>query len=132
MGLGFYRFVLAAAVIVEHLAEGTRYVSHTGMFAVFGFYVLSGYLITRVLNDVYDFAFVPFWSNRFLRLYPPYFMLLGVGLVLVLGTKEAATFFPAVWKSRPETEDYPDDFSDGNTSHGLVVPPGSFSMVGRR
>ena len=106
MGLGAYRFVLAAAVIVEHLAEGTPYVSHTGMFAVFGFYVLSGYLITRVLNGVYDFAFFPFWSNRFLRLYPLYFLFLGIGVVLVLGTEGAAAFFPAVWKSRPDLRDW--------------------------
>jgi len=104
--MGIYRFLLAYCVVVEHLAEGVPYVSHTGMFAVFGFYVLSGYLITRVLRDVYGFAFVPFWSNRLLRLYPPYFLLFLFGLALIFGTSHAAEFFPAVWKSRPELSDW--------------------------
>jgi peptidoglycan/LPS O-acetylase OafA/YrhL len=104
--MGIYRFLLAWCVVIEHLSGDVRYLSHTGMFAVFGFYVLSGYLITRVLNDIYDFAFVSFWSNRFLRLYPPYLLLLLIGLVLVLGTPGAAEFFPAVWKDRPTATDW--------------------------
>jgi peptidoglycan/LPS O-acetylase OafA/YrhL len=104
--MGLYRFLLAWCVVIEHLSGDVRYLSHTGMFAVFGFYVLSGYLITRVLNDVYGFAFVPFWCNRFLRLYPPYLLLLLIGLVLVLGTPGAAQFFPAVWKVRPTITDW--------------------------
>src|SRR5438045_1703170 len=99
--MGFYRYLLALFVVVEHVTEGVQSVTHTGMFAVFGFYVLSGYLITRVLNEVYSFAFVPFWSNRILRLYPPYFILFLVGLAIIFGTEGAAEFFPAVWKSRP-------------------------------
>src|SRR5262249_31175766 len=103
--MGTYRFLLALCVVIEHLS-GNQNVSHAGMFAVFGFYVLSGYLITRVLNDVYHFAFVPFWSNRVLRLYPPYFLLLAIALALVLGTPGAADFFPAVWKDRPGATDW--------------------------
>jgi peptidoglycan/LPS O-acetylase OafA/YrhL len=104
--MGIYRFLLACCVVVAHLAEGVPYLSHAGMFAVFGFYVLSGYLITRVLNGVYGFAFVPFWSNRILRLYPPYFIVLLVGLALVFGTDRAGEFFPAAWKCRPPLSDW--------------------------
>jgi len=104
--VGSYRFLLAWCVVIEHLATGVTYVSHTGMFAVVGFYVLSGYLITRSLNDVYAFQPIPFWSNRFLRLYPVYFVLLALGLPLVLGTPRAAEFFPEVWKKHPEFSDW--------------------------
>jgi peptidoglycan/LPS O-acetylase OafA/YrhL len=104
--VGYYRYLLACCVVIEHLGEGIPQVSHAGMFAVFGFYVLSGYLMTKVLNDVYGFAFVPFWSNRILRLYPPYLFFLVIGLALIFGTAHAADFFPAVWKSRPDLSDW--------------------------
>jgi peptidoglycan/LPS O-acetylase OafA/YrhL len=104
--MGIYRYLLACCVVVEHLSGNSPSLTHTGMFAVVGFYVLSGYLITRVLNDVYGFRFAPFWSNRILRLYPPYFVFLAVGLVLVLATDSAADFFPAVWKARPSFDDW--------------------------
>jgi hypothetical protein len=58
---GLYRLVLAWCVVIEHISGSTLFLSHTGMFAVFGFYVLSGYLITRVLHDNYGFAIIPFW-----------------------------------------------------------------------
>jgi len=37
--------------------------------------VLSGFLMTLILNETYGFGpghFVRFWTNRFLRLYPAY------------------------------------------------------------
>ena len=103
--MGIYRFLLAYCVVIEHLS-GNRYLSHTGMFAVFGFYVLSGYLITRVLNDIYGFRADLFWLNRFLRLFPPYAVFLIIGLVFVFGTSSAAEFFPAVWKAHPTFADW--------------------------
>lgn len=103
---GSYRLVLAWCVVLEHLSAPDSYFNHAGMFAVIGFYVLSGYLITRVLRDSYGFAFLPFWSNRFLRIYPTYFLLLAVALALVLGTAHAADFFPEVWKNSPALSDW--------------------------
>jgi peptidoglycan/LPS O-acetylase OafA/YrhL len=104
--MGIYRYLLACGVVAEHLSGNVPSLTHTGMFAVVGFYVLSGYLITRVLNDVYGFRFAPFWSNRILRLYPPYFVFLAIGLVLVLATDSAADFFPAAWRARPGFDDW--------------------------
>jgi peptidoglycan/LPS O-acetylase OafA/YrhL len=103
--MGIYRFLLAACVVIEHLSAN-QYLSHTGMFAVFGFYVLSGYLITRVLNDVYKFELGYFWSNRFLRLAPPYLCFLASGLAIIFGTTTAAEFFPEVWKAQPDWVDW--------------------------
>jgi peptidoglycan/LPS O-acetylase OafA/YrhL len=94
--MGIYRFLLACCVVIDHVS-GSQYVSHIGMFAVFGFYVLSGYLITRVLQDAYNFDSVAFWSNRALRLFPLYAVFLTVGLLLIFGTTGAGAFFPAVW-----------------------------------
>jgi peptidoglycan/LPS O-acetylase OafA/YrhL len=103
--MGIYRFLLACCVVVGHLS-GNQYVSHTGMFAVFGFYVLSGYLITRVLRDAYDFDSVAFWSNRALRLFPLYAISLIAGLLLIFGARDARAFFPAVWQISPTGIDW--------------------------
>lgn len=103
--MGIYRFGLAGCVVIAHLS-GNHYASHAGMFAVFGFYVLSGYLITRILRDTYDFDPVAFWSNRALRLLPLYALFLIIGLLLIFGTPGAAVFFPEVWQSSPSPMDW--------------------------
>lgn len=49
---GMYRFMLASFVVVFHIA--TVYAPGAGSIAVFSFYVLSGYLITRVVSERYN------------------------------------------------------------------------------
>jgi peptidoglycan/LPS O-acetylase OafA/YrhL len=74
-----YRFLLAAFVVAAHLwRDGSGALSNE---AVFSFYVLSGYLMTLILNETYGFGytnFIRFWSNRYLRLYPAYAIVLLV------------------------------------------------------
>jgi len=53
--MGAYRLLLAYCVVIEHVPDGYRALSHTGVFAVEGFYVLSGFLITKILNETYSF-----------------------------------------------------------------------------
>lgn len=60
----------------------------TGSYSVTGFYVISGYVITKVLNERYwriENGFRKFWINRFLRLYPAYAAcaLLGLGAAIL-------------------------------------------------
>lgn len=93
-GLGSFRFLLALGVIVAHLGNAAAYNIISGRFAVFGFYVVSGYLITRVLHEVYDFKLVPFAINRALRLYPMHYMVAAASLPVVL-TLPANLFHPS-------------------------------------
>ena len=84
--MGTLRLVFALFVVLGHLCANVLSVTHWGAFAVTGFYIISGFLITRVLVKVYDFHFKPFFINRFLRLFPLYYMvaavtLLGIGFV---------------------------------------------------
>jgi peptidoglycan/LPS O-acetylase OafA/YrhL len=76
------RFILAAIVVQTHLVPtGTDW---TGQIAVFGFYTLSGYLMTRVLNNRYGFTWrgtAAFLINRFLRLWPAYCVIMGLALL---------------------------------------------------
>lgn len=89
--LGMLRFFLAISVVATHLSEGRLFFHYWGAFAVFGFYLISGYLITRVLNDTYKFDFYTFASNRFLRLFPIYYFVAALTLAVILlvpGAKE--------------------------------------------
>jgi peptidoglycan/LPS O-acetylase OafA/YrhL len=77
-----YRFLLALCVVQGHLFLGGP--PGLAWQAVFSFYVLSGFLMTLVLNEIYGFgprSFGRFFANRILRLYPAYY---AVVLVTVL------------------------------------------------
>lgn len=91
--MGIVRFVLAMLVVVFHLAS----VPKIGGMAVQAFFVLSGYLMTLVMHNSYGYSavgFGRFWANRALRLYPMYFLVIGltVGVISVLGEEKASTF----------------------------------------
>lgn len=85
--LDLYRFALAVFVVQAHIpwpyASGPL-----SQHAVFSFYVLSGFLMTLILNETYGFGpgnFLRFWSNRFLRLYPAYIIVIALtGLHILL------------------------------------------------
>jgi len=84
--LDLYRFALAVFVVQAHIPwpHGSGPLSQ---HAVFSFYVLSGFLMTLILNETYGFGpsnFVRFWSNRFLRLYPAYIIVVAVTALYML------------------------------------------------
>jgi peptidoglycan/LPS O-acetylase OafA/YrhL len=79
------RYILALMVAQTHLWNiGAAW---TGNIAVFAFYTLSGYLMTRVLNDRYRFTargIATFMVNRVLRLWPSYLIILGLTLIALM------------------------------------------------
>lgn len=77
--LGILRFFLASCVIVFHL---TAQVPNIGQLSVNFFYVISGYLITLILNETYHFKFKEFAINRFLRLYPTYYVFAIISIII--------------------------------------------------
>ncbi len=102
---GTLRFVLALLVVVTHVGVWVW----PGVYAVFGFYVISGYLMCLVLNQRYGFGpagLGGYCLNRFLRIYPPYWVacLLSVALIALFGEATAATLWPP-WRL-PETFAY--------------------------
>ncbi|WP_027037574.1 acyltransferase family protein [Mesorhizobium ciceri] len=87
---GTFRLFLAILVVYTHL--GPPHGSSLGKHAVFGFYVLSGYLMTRVLNEVYQFRAAPFALNRLLRLYPMYIVVAVLSVPAVLWLPDPGEF----------------------------------------
>ncbi|HMF26688.1 MAG TPA: hypothetical protein VKG24_31855, partial [Pseudolabrys sp.] len=88
------RYILAAMVAQTHLWP--LGVAWTASIAVFAFYTLSGYLMTRVLNERYGFTTrgtAAFLLNRVLRLWPAYLALLGLTLIALLFLPLSNFFF---------------------------------------
>lgn len=96
--LGAYRTLLALMVVVQHLAG-----AHVlGAYAVFGFYCISGYLMTTVINESYGHSMKGvgrYFLNRFLRIYPLYWLsaLLSIVLILVFSAVETRAFHPDIY-----------------------------------
>ncbi|BAE74472.1 Acyltransferase family protein [Sodalis glossinidius str. 'morsitans'] len=78
--LGIIRFFLATCVILFHLSGKFP---NFGLYAVNCFYVISGYLITMILNTTYNFKLIPFTTNRFLRLFPSYWLACITGIICI-------------------------------------------------
>jgi peptidoglycan/LPS O-acetylase OafA/YrhL len=94
---GSLRFFLAYLVVLSHLV-GSQYLSHYGFYAVRGFFVLSGFIMTAALNEVYHFNGERFWTNRLLRLLPPYYIVCAATLAFVFFVPERAAEFLKFWQ----------------------------------
>jgi peptidoglycan/LPS O-acetylase OafA/YrhL len=80
-GLNLLRFFLAVNVVAFHLWNAAA--PGAGPVAVLGFFFVSGFLVTQIVQEVYRGpggagAFV---LNRTLRIYPSYLAALGLGLL---------------------------------------------------
>ena len=87
-----YRFLLAVVVAQSHLLAAG--IASAAWQAVFAFYVLSGFLMTLILNETYGFGasnFLRFCANRILRLYPAYYavMIIGAAHIALIGPLNA-------------------------------------------
>ncbi len=94
---GSLRFFLAYMVVLSHLV-GSQYLAHYGFYAVRGFFVLSGFIITAALNEVYQFNGERFWTNRLLRLLPPYYLVCAATLAFVAFVPRQAAEFLKFWQ----------------------------------
>ena len=81
--IGWFRFVLAYLVAACHLG-GPSFDRANATFAVQAFFVVSGFLMTAVLNGPYKGRPLAFWSNRFLKLFPPYYVVAALIVMAVL------------------------------------------------
>jgi peptidoglycan/LPS O-acetylase OafA/YrhL len=80
--MGVLRILLALSVVVAHVGPllGLRFFGG-GVMAVETFYMLSGFYMALVLSTRYRSRTRDFYFNRFLRLFPVYWLLLAVFLL---------------------------------------------------
>ena len=121
---GSLRFLLAYLVILSHLI-GTEYVAHFGFYAVRGFFVISGLMMTAALNEVYGFDGLRFWINRALRLLPPYYLVCALTLLAIALAPRQAAEYLKFWHGMPDAG----DFFINLAVLPLQFPYGSFRFV---
>lgn len=113
---GTYRYCLALLVVFGHFHPAySGRLNWTGIYAVFCFFVLSGYLMTRVLHDSYGFSrhgLSRYLTNRALRIYPPYWVALAAGLVVL-------ALFPDGARAVSKFARLPDDL--GNLVRNIAI-----------
>lgn len=77
---GVFRFILAFNVVAFHIAG----IPTIGAYAVYSFFILSGFLMTTVMHKTYEYSiqgFKKYTLNRLLRLYPAYWLLLIISFL---------------------------------------------------
>lgn len=95
---GTYRTFLALMVVALHLGG----IPTIGAYAVFGFYCLSGYLMTLIMQTNYGYSvggIGKYALNRFLRIYPIYWVsiLFSALLVLYLGNEYTSSYHQSIY-----------------------------------
>jgi len=80
---GFFRAMLAIWVMAFHLVG----IPVIGEYAVFSFFVLSGFLMTTIMHETYGYhasGIKKYALNRFLRLYPMYWVTISLSILTIL------------------------------------------------
>ena len=82
--MGVLRTLLAISVVLVHSAPLYGFTMVGGMIAVQSFYIISGFYMSLILNEKYineNGSYRLFITNRFLRLYPIYWLILILTIV---------------------------------------------------
>jgi len=86
--MGLLRFILAISVILAHSGSIFGFEILNSQAAVQSFYIISGFYMSLIIQEKYKFkrnSFKLFISNRFLRLFPVYWAILLLTILLSLG-----------------------------------------------
>ena len=86
--LSYFRLFLAWAVLAYHM-DIDRFPA-AGPIAVWGFFFVSGYLVSEILGGRYADRPGDFLINRFLRIFPAYWTALGIGVLIAFFDPEGA------------------------------------------
>ena len=89
--LPLLRFAMAVCVVGTHMWRAAF--RDSGLHAVFGFFAISGYLITRISATNYNGRPFSFLLNRFLRIYPQYLTAIALGALVVVWMPDIAGHF---------------------------------------
>lgn len=87
--MGMLRLALALAVFLSHLPLATIHFIGGGV-AVQGFFIVSGFYMSLVLGGKYSDTRL-FYTNRLLRIFPSYVLMIGLGAIALFGLHASAT-----------------------------------------
>jgi peptidoglycan/LPS O-acetylase OafA/YrhL len=122
---GAWRLVLALFVVGGHFSD----LWWPAGFAVMSFYVISGYLMTLVLDRTYAYSasgFRGFWINRALRLYPSYYFAVAFACLLLLLIPND---FILGWNPKLRVPTTAFEIFSNVTMWGLIHVPGTARVI---
>lgn len=90
---GIYRTTLALFVVIQHV-YGKQDI---GSYAVHSFFCLSGFLMTLLMCETYKGRPFDFAVNRFLRLFPAYWVVAGATALMILLAPVSDMFGKGPW-----------------------------------
>lgn len=127
--MGVIRLLLAISVVIAHTNPifGITFVG--GQIAVQAFYIISGFYMSLVLNEKYIFkngSYKLFLSNRLLRLFPIYWviLLLTIGFSIITGIVTHGEYW---LKLQP----YVNQYQSLNISSFLYLIFSNFFLIGQ-
>lgn len=85
--MGLLRFIYAIAVVLIHTTPILGFTLLSRDLAVWSFFIISGFYMGLILNEKYvgkNKSYFLFLSNRFLRIYPVYFVSLILTMLLLV------------------------------------------------
>lgn len=83
--MGLLRFLFAVSIIIVHVGSIFHYELINSKLAIQSFFVLSGFYMALILNEKYigeNSGYKIFISNRFLRIFPLYWTILFLTIIL--------------------------------------------------
>lgn len=94
--MGLIRFLLAISVVIAHVGAIYGFTLIGGKIAVQSFFILSGFYMALILNEKYagHARYFLFLRNRFLRIYPLYFVILTITFILSIFWANKGMFGP--------------------------------------
>ena len=95
---GYYRFFLATLVLLSHLGVSLQGFNG-GVAAVVSFYMLSGFVVCKLLSSVFSAKkniYIPFLYERALRIFPLYLFIMALTIIFLLITNYGDPVFNVV------------------------------------
>jgi len=90
--MGYVRFLLASSVLLVHFNAPVALSGFGGANSVEAFYFISGFLIATILTKKYS-RYRDFYINRFLRIFPMYWIVLVSSFLLVIFFSRKNVFY---------------------------------------
>src|SRR5665213_1487559 len=122
--MGILRVYLALCVIGDHAGPVLPWQMHDGRQAVQIFYTISGFYMAMVLSTRYANS-RDFYLSRFMRIFPPYWLVLAATLVL----SAASGLFFDRWLLLRTYINHP--FQHNGTTGVLLAAASNLTLIGQ-
>ncbi|MCA8339483.1 acyltransferase family protein [Burkholderia multivorans] len=125
--MGTYRLLLAVAVLLYHsgVTIGGRAI---GVEAVISFYIISGYVMTALIDRYYSNELLAFYADRAMRLFPQFLLYLSITQSIIWIFNPASNFIGELTGSKAIVNLTMVGLNFGAWFKNLTIVPQSWSL----